>query len=78
MRIVIYGANDMASAISAELFEDHDIIVIDPNQKNLEGFSKLDIGIIVADALNIKILKDSEIKEADAFIAVSNTDVSNI
>ena len=78
MRIVIYGANDMASAIAAEFFEDHDIIVIDPNQKNLEGFSKLDIGIICADALNIKILKDSDIKDADAFIALSNNDESNI
>ena len=78
MKIVIYGANDMASAIAAELFEDHDIIVIDPNQKNLEGFSKLDIGIFCADALDIKILKDADIKEADAFIALSNNDESNI
>jgi len=78
MRIIIYGANDMASAIAAELFEDHDIIVIDPNQKSLEGFSKLDIGILCADALNIKILKNGDIKDADAFIALSNDDESNI
>ena len=78
MKIVIYGANDMASAIAAELFEDHDIIVIDPSQKNLDGFSKLDIGTICADVLNIRILKDADVKEADAFIAVSNDDESNI
>ena len=78
MKIIIYGANDMASAIATEFFEDHDIIVIDPNQKNLEGFSKLDIGIIAADALNIKILRNAEIKDADVFIAVSNDDESNI
>ena len=78
MRIIIYGANDMASAIATELFEDHDIIVIDPNQKNLDGFSKLDIGIICADILDIKILKEADIKEADVFIAVSGKDESNI
>lgn len=78
MRIIIYGANDMASAIATEFFEDHDIIVIDPSQKNLDGFSKLDIGIVCADALNIRILKENDIKEADVFIAVSNNDESNI
>lgn len=78
MRIIIYGANEMASSIAAELFEDHDIVVIDPNQKNLDAFSRLDIGIICADALNIKILENADIKSTDAFIAVSNNDESNI
>ena len=58
MKIVIYGANEMASAIAADLFEDHDVIVIDPCQKKLDGFSRLDIGIVCADALNINTLKD--------------------
>ena len=33
MKIIIYGANEMASAIATEFFEDHDVIVIDSNQK---------------------------------------------
>jgi len=78
MRIVIYGANEMAAAIAAEFFEDHDVIVIDPNQKNLESFSHLDIGIMCADALNIKILKEADIQSCDSFIAVSDNDESNI
>ncbi len=78
MRIVIYGANEMASAIAVEFFEDHDVIVIDPNQKNLEPFSRLDVGVICADALNIKILKDSDVSSADVFIACSNDDEQNI
>lgn len=78
MRIVIYGANEMASAIAVEFFEDHDVIVIDPNQKNLEPFSRLDVGIICADALNIKILKDADVSSADAFIACSSDDEQNI
>lgn len=78
MRIIIYGANEMASSIATELFEDHDIILIDPNQKNLDTFSRLDIGTICADALNLKMLESADIKSSDAFIAVSNNDESNI
>ncbi|MBQ8848338.1 MAG: Trk system potassium transporter TrkA [Candidatus Gastranaerophilales bacterium] len=78
MKIVIYGANEMASSIATEFFEDHDVIVIDADAKNLESFSKLDVGTICADALNIKILKDKEISDCDAFIACSNDDESNI
>ncbi len=78
MKIIIYGANEMASSIAAEFFEDHDVIVIDPVQKNLDSFSRLDIGIICADALNIKNLKKADIISADTFIAVSDNDESNI
>lgn len=78
MKIIIYGANEMASAIATSFFEDHDVIVIDPNQKKLEQFSKLDIGTICADALNNKILENSEFKTCDTFIAVGDNDESNI
>ncbi|MBQ8634560.1 Trk system potassium transporter TrkA [bacterium] len=78
MKIIIYGANDMALAVAGEFFEDHDVIVIDPEQKKLDAFSKLDIGIVCADALSVKILKDVDVEKADAFIAVSDDDESNI
>ena len=78
MRIIIFGANEMASSIATEFFEDHDVIVIDPNQKNLDSFSRLDIGVVCADALNIQALKNADIQNADAFIACSNNDESNI
>ena len=78
MKIIIYGANDMTAAIAADFFEDHDVIVIDPNKKNLESFSHLDVGVICADAINIKSLKEANIKECDIFIAVSDSDEANI
>ena len=78
MKIIIYGANDMALAVAGEFFEDHDVIVIDPEQKKLDAFSRLDIGMVCANALSIKILKDADIEKADAFIAVSDDDESNI
>ena len=78
MKIIIYGANEMASSIAVEFFEDHDVIVIDSSQKNLELFSKLDVGIICEDALNLKLLKDNQLSDCDVFIACSNDDKSNI
>lgn len=68
----------MASSIAAEFFEDHDVIVIDPEQKNLDSFSSLDVATICADAMNIEILKQADIINADVFIALSNNDETNI
>ena len=78
MKIIIYGANEMASAIAADFFEDQDVIVMDSNQKNLESFSRLDVGTICADALDIKTLKNPDIESADVFIACSDSDEANI
>ena len=68
----------MASAITTEFFEDNDVIIIDPNQKQLDNFSRFDVGLICADMLNIETLNNSDIKNADVFIACSNNDESNI
>ncbi len=78
MKIVIYGANEKSNAIASELFEDHDVIIIDDNQKKLDSLSKLDIGTICADAINIKLLKEINFTKNDAFVALSDDDESNI
>ena len=78
MKIIIYGANDMASSIASEFYEDHDVIVIDSIQKNLETFTKLDVATICTDSLNLKFLKNSQISGCDVFIACSNDDEANI
>ena len=78
MKVIIYGANEMANAVATELFEDYDVIVIDPEQKKLDSLSRLDIGLMCADATSIKILKDVEIDKASAFIALSDNDEQNI
>ena len=41
MKIVIYGAGDIASIVATEFFEDHDIIVIDPDIEKLNQFPSL-------------------------------------
>ena len=78
MKIIIYGANEMGSIIAAEFFEDHDIIVIDPNAKSLEKFNNLDLTTICADASNMNILREADIKNCDVFIACTSIDEGNI
>ena len=78
MKIVIYGAGDIASIVAAEFFEDHDIIVIDPDAEKLNRFSQLDLSTVVGDASNINILSKADIKNADVFIASSEVDEANI
>lgn len=78
MKVVIYGANDMANAVAQELYENYDVVVIDPDQKKLDSLSRLDIGLMCADAISIKILKDAEVDKANAFIALSDNDEQNI
>lgn len=78
MKIIIYGANETGSVIAAEFFEDHDIIVIDPDAKSLEKFNNLDLTVMCADASNINILREADIKNCDVFIACTNIDEGNI
>jgi len=78
MKIVIYGADDTASIIAAEFFEDHDIIVIDSDSKKLNQFANLDLSTINGDASNLNVLNQADIKNADIFIATSGHDEANI
>lgn len=78
MKIVIYGANELACLIAARLFEDHDIIIIDEDASNSESFEKLDLEYIQGSGSNISILETIGIKNADIFIACTDNDEANI
>ena len=78
MRIVIFGANEVGCLLATELFEDHDIIVIDKEENRTEDFKNLDIEFIFGNASNIDVLESINIKDADVFIACTNMDEANI
>ena len=78
MKIIIYGANETGSLIATEFFEDHDIIVLDPEQENLSSFTKLDISTMCGSGSNTDVLKEADIKYCDLFIACTTDDESNI
>lgn len=78
MKIVIYGANEVASMIAASLFEEHDIIVIDDEDNSSSDIQKLDIEYIQGSGANIGILESIGIKDADIFMACTDNDEANI
>lgn len=78
MKIVIYGANELAGMIAAKLFEDHDIIIIDEDSSNKESFEKLDLEYVEGSGSNISVLESVGIKDADIFIACTDNDEANI
>ena len=53
MKIVIFGANEVGCLLATQLFEDHDIIVIDKEENRIDDFKKLDIEFIFGNASNI-------------------------
>ncbi len=79
MKIVIYGANELACIIATRLFEDHDIIIIDDDiNDSSDVFEKLDLEYVRGSGSNINVLESIGIKDADIFIACTENDEANI
>jgi trk system potassium uptake protein TrkA len=80
MRVIIMGCGRVGSELSNELVADgHDVTVID---KNPEAFYRYPPGdganTVVGLGFDRDVLEEAGIKEADAFVAVSSGDNSNI
>ena len=78
MNIVIYGATELGCLIATEFFEDHDITIIDKEECFTSNFNKLDIGFVSGSTVSIDVLNRAKIKEADLFLACSESDEINI
>ena len=78
MKIIIFGANEVGAMIASQFYTANDITVIDEEKNKLDAFNKLDISFIDGNATNIEVLKQANIKEADVFIACTDSDELNI
>lgn len=78
MKIVVFGANETGCLIATELFEDHDITIIDNEENKNCALNQLDIGYIEGNGSNINTLKAANIQDADIFIACTDLDEANI
>ncbi len=80
MRIIIGGAGEVGTHLARILSnENHDIVVIDTDEEKLHLIdSSLDVMVMEGSATSIELLKESGIKKADLFIAVANTEHTNI
>jgi trk system potassium uptake protein TrkA len=80
MKIVIAGAGAVGIHLAKMLSnQDHDIILLDRNEEKLKEIdSHLDLLTIVGSSSSLKDLKEAQVKKADLFIAVTQSEEINI
>lgn len=78
MKIIIFGANEVGAMIASQFYTANDITVIDEEKNKLDAFNKLDISFIDGNATSIDVLKQANTKDADVFIACTDSDELNI
>ncbi len=79
MRILIMGCGRVGSDLSLQLLEGgHDVTVIDKNAQAFVRYPPGDAKRIVGLGFDRDILEGAGVREADAFVAVSSGDNSNI
>ncbi|EKE02623.1 MAG: hypothetical protein ACD_20C00350G0001 [uncultured bacterium] len=78
MKIIIFGATEIGYLIASELYQNHDITMIDTKEELPEEFNKLDISFVSGNASSINILDAAGIKNANVFIACTGLDEANI
>ena len=79
MNIVILGAGQVGSELSAILASDHDVTLIDLNQEKLQKISDHhDLKTICGNACYPKTLEQAEIEKSDLAIAMTQYDEVNM
>ncbi len=80
MRIVIIGASALGIKTAEGLIkEGHEVIIIESNPEIIEEFSeKLDCSFLKGDGTRPEILEETNPKQIDLLIAITNNDQSNI
>jgi len=80
MRIVIYGVGKVGSKIAETLSkEKHDVVIVDPDKKKIKELQQtLDILCLPRPINDTRVIREARLKDADVFIAVSDSDEENI
>ncbi len=80
MYIIIVGCGRVGEQLSQLLQkEGHNVVIIDRKEAAFERLGKMFNGLTIAgDGSDLKVLKEAGIEKADAFIAVTDSDKTNI
>jgi len=78
MRILITGAGEVGFLVASELYEDHDVTVIDKDIAACTRLSEMDVRVLQGNAANAQLLIDAGVKDADIVLAVTGSDEVNI
>ncbi|HDD64814.1 MAG TPA: TrkA family potassium uptake protein, partial [Firmicutes bacterium] len=79
MYVIIVGCGNIGASLAKIMQEEHNVVIID---KKSENFSKLGRGFngisIEGNGLDLEVLKEAGIEKADAVIATTGHDNTNI
>lgn len=78
MRILITGAGEVGFLVASELFEDHDVTVIDKDPIACSRLQEMDVKVLMGNAANARLLAEAGIKKADIVVAVTGNDEANV
>ncbi len=80
MRIVIIGAGEVGRYVASRLiYEDKEVVVIDKDQSLLDKLrDKLDLETIHGSGSSPRVLEEAGIREAEALLAVTDSDETNL
>jgi trk system potassium uptake protein TrkA len=78
MRILITGAGEVGFLVAHELYEEHDVTIIDQNSEACAKLQDMDIKVLQGNAANARLLMEAGVKEADLVLAVTGNDEVNI
>lgn len=76
--MIIFGANEVGAMIASLFYTDNDITIIDEEKNKVDSINKYDVGFVDGNASDIEVLKQAGIKQANIFIACTNSDELNI
>jgi trk system potassium uptake protein TrkA len=78
MRIMICGAGEVGFLVASELYEEHDVTVIDKDPAACSRMKDIDVRVMQGNAANARFLVESGVKKADIVLAVTGNDEVNI
>lgn len=78
MNIVIVGGGEFGYQLSKELQANHDIVIIDTEEKVYEKFGKLDVSFVLGNGASSQALEEANIRTSDLLIACTPSDEVNI
>jgi len=78
MKILIYGATESGYMAARHLSNDHDVTVLDEQERLPDRFGNLDISFISGSAGDVSILQNADAAHVDLFVACTGLDEANI
>ena len=79
MRILVIGAGEVGSSISASLADAHEVVVVDVDAERVESLTySHDVLAIEGDGTSLSTLEDADVAEADMVIASTDDDETNL